>query len=352
MGSPGQSPVLMVTNALSGGGAERAAVLLANMLAAAGQRVLLVPVRAGPADLVAAQVEVEPLAKEPGSEVRGLGGAIAKFERLSLRMPSSVVHAHCELPELLAAASLSLGRTVVTEHARSPWLKWPRVGIAVRRALVIRRTRWIVPQAGMLPWRVTTQPAVIPNPVLAPASQWSAHTKSRRALQIAVVSRLVELKRCDWVLRAAAALPRGSVEVRLVGDGSARAELERLAADLGVAAEFLGQQVDPWVCALDADVLVTASSTEADPLAVAEAMAAGMPILASAIPAHIGLGLRRSQTFSTVEELAAEMSQILADRDGLGSLRPSGANWDLASDRDASSIVRQHLRIYGLTTSS
>jgi glycosyltransferase involved in cell wall biosynthesis len=78
------------------------------------------------------------------------------------------------------------------------------------------------------------------------------------------------------------------LRLSLVGDGAYRAELERLAARLGVAdrVDFLGQlAAGPQVrAALDAaDLYVLPSRTEGLPRALVEAMARGLPCLASRV---------------------------------------------------------------------
>ncbi len=73
--------------------------------------------------------------------------------------------------------------------------------------------------------------------------------------------------------------------VLLIGDGPLRAELERLAAELGIAERvvFAGMRSDvPELLGL-VDVLVLSSVTECLPMALLEGMAAGRPVVATAV---------------------------------------------------------------------
>jgi len=101
---------------------------------------------------------------------------------------------------------------------------------------------------------------------------------------IVAVGRLVHLKGYDLLLRALAKL-RSTWDARLVlvGDGEDRASLEHLAVQLNVrdAVLFAGQQLDPWRWMARADVLALTSRTEAFPSVLVEAMAVGVPILAT-----------------------------------------------------------------------
>lgn len=101
---------------------------------------------------------------------------------------------------------------------------------------------------------------------------------------IVAVGRLVPLKGYDLLLRAVRQLrERRDVRVILVGDGDARASLERLARELGLSnvVTFAGWQKNPWALVARADVLALTSRTEAFPCVLTEAMALGVPVLAT-----------------------------------------------------------------------
>lgn len=92
------------------------------------------------------------------------------------------------------------------------------------------------------------------------------------------VGRLDEVKSFDTLIRAAAAVRAGGrdVAVVLAGTGPERPGLERLAADLGVPAHFLGFRADVQPALDAADVFVLPSRAETLGYALLEAMAAGM----------------------------------------------------------------------------
>jgi glycosyltransferase involved in cell wall biosynthesis len=115
----------------------------------------------------------------------------------------------------------------------------------------------------------------------------------RTPLRLVCVARLVDKKGLDHQLRIYAALKAAGVpfSARILGDGPLRAELERLAGQLGVAAEvtFTGHlpQHEVWNQLAWADVLlhtgVIAASGDRDglPNVIPEAMAAGVVVLTS-----------------------------------------------------------------------
>ena len=102
--------------------------------------------------------------------------------------------------------------------------------------------------------------------------------------RIVAVGRLVHLKGYDLLLQSIERLrATHDVHLTLVGDGSERGRLEALAArlDLLDAVTFAGHQDNPWRFMAQADVLALTSRTEAFPCVLAEAMAIGVPVLAT-----------------------------------------------------------------------
>jgi glycosyltransferase involved in cell wall biosynthesis len=102
-----------------------------------------------------------------------------------------------------------------------------------------------------------------------------------------VVARLQPEKGVATFLKAAARVSKASPEARflVVGDGPLREELLGLAGRLGMEdrVRFLGYRTDARALIGLLDVLVVPSLTEGSPLIVLEAMAAGVPVVASAV---------------------------------------------------------------------
>lgn len=111
------------------------------------------------------------------------------------------------------------------------------------------------------------------------------------------VGRLSEEKGVAHLIQAIARMSGSPRRVRaiVVGDGPQRAALEQRARERRVAADvtFAGFQADtaPWYSAMDAFVLP--SLTEGTPMALLEAMASGVPVIASevgGVPAVVAHG--------------------------------------------------------------
>jgi len=119
--------------------------------------------------------------------------------------------------------------------------------------------------------------AVLPRP------RWGLPTRtlSPNRLHVIYVGRLQVRKRLDSLLRACAALPESlRPEVWIVGDGPARASLERLAAEVYPRTKFFGavygESLRPiW---MHADIFVLPGTGG---LALQEAMSYGLPVIAA-----------------------------------------------------------------------
>lgn len=98
------------------------------------------------------------------------------------------------------------------------------------------------------------------------------------------VSNFRPLKRVEDVVRVFAAVrARRAARLRLVGDGPARPGARALAASLGLAGEidFLGERDDLPALLAGADVFLLPSASESFGLAALEALASGVPVVAS-----------------------------------------------------------------------
>src|SRR6185369_2061277 len=110
-----------------------------------------------------------------------------------------------------------------------------------------------------------------------------------------------------------------AVRILVVGDGSQRSELQQRAAECGLADRimFAGFQSDtaPWYAAMDAFVLP--SLTEGTPLALLEAMAARVPVIATAVggvPTVINSGEHGILVQAAdAEALAGAMREVMLD---------------------------------------
>jgi len=102
-------------------------------------------------------------------------------------------------------------------------------------------------------------------------------------LKIIVLGRIDPLKDIPTVLRAVALINDLNPKVLVVGEGPSRAALEDLSFELGVdsSVKFIGFIPNPSLLLSHANILVSASLSEALPLNLAEALTVGVQVVAA-----------------------------------------------------------------------
>jgi glycosyltransferase involved in cell wall biosynthesis len=136
---------------------------------------------------------------------------------------------------------------------------------------------------GLLPNTIAVQP----NPI--DMEQWrpSINPKNRIAKSVIMVGTLYPLKKVKTGILALKEL-RHSLDLKLIiaGDGPERGELENLTKSLGLEdrVEFLGVRKDIPALLNVSGAMWLLSEREGMPMAVLEAMASGLPVIATNVP--------------------------------------------------------------------
>jgi glycosyltransferase involved in cell wall biosynthesis len=130
--------------------------------------------------------------------------------------------------------------------------------------------------------------AVISDPALTTAQLtrlqlWRRRQDDAPGRRFVAMGRLVAQKNYPLMLDAFALGAEPEDRLTIFGDGPGRAELEALATDLGLAGRvhFAGHVPQSAEALLDHDILLLSSRYEGIPAALIEAMACGMPIVAT-----------------------------------------------------------------------
>lgn len=177
----------------------------------------------------------------------------------------------------------------------------------------------------------------------------------------AIVGRLTEVKGHDFFLRAFAAWSDPAGRALVIGDGHLRPSLERTAAALGIAdrVTFTGMREDPESFYRDADLLVLTSRNEGTPLSILEAMADGVPVLATAVggvPDLLGEPKETADGFTIAERgvmiaygdvdgFVAAMRRLSSDRELRERLASAARAWVFAH-HDKQRMVRDVTELY------
>ena len=293
-------------------------------------------------------VEVLVLGRRPGLDLT----IIPRMARAIRSRQLQVLHAHQYTPFFYGALAARLSgvgpRVVFTEHGRH----YPDVVSAKRRLanrLVFDRladrvnavcafsARSLVECDGFRSKRIE----VIENGVDLTKYGRPADARALRVRlgldperrYIANVARFHPVKDHPTLLRAflEVSRARADVDLLLVGDGSLRGELEALANDLGVAARvrFLGVRNDVADVLRAVDLFALTSVSEAASITLLEAMAAGLPVVVTAVGGNPELvrdgidGLLAPR--GDHHAIAAAMLRLLGDADLARAMGRAGA---------------------------
>jgi glycosyltransferase involved in cell wall biosynthesis len=309
---------------------------------------------------------------------RSLTGLVRAQVSVAPTLPGAMVHAIREArPDVVWAHSLQFQTThvacwaarragvplVVTVHIGDLGAVPGALGLAAR---VHEATlgRWIL--------RAATRAIAVSDPVADHLRRLDSHlavdvvpngldlerfravSTEHGRFQVGFLGRLVVNKGPETAVRALGELTRRGVDATLafVGDGPDRARLARLADHEGVGERVLfeGYRPDPerWFATID--VLVRPSLTEGMPLGLLEAMAAGVPVVASDIPGNRSL-VRDGETGLLVPprdpvRLAKALERLAASPTLRRQLRAAGIaataemTWERAASLTAASLAK------------
>lgn len=212
--------------------------------------------------------------------------------RLIRAAPADLVHVHAGIGweglDLAHAAADARRHVVRTEHL--PWLLTDPAQIAAHGAALARTDALIaVSDSARAGW----QAALDGHPVQTVANGVAVTGPDHAGgdeLTILSVGRLTAQKRHADLLVALARVRATGIMARLqlVGTGPLEGRLRSLASRLGIGAAvaFLGQRDDVPALMAAADLLVLPSAFEGLPLVLLEAMARGLPAVATDIGAN------------------------------------------------------------------
>ena len=218
--------------------------------------------------------------------------------------------------------------------------------VAVSRPLVERLVQAGVPRSRI---RLIPNGYAAAAPPLARAAARDALGVPRDGARVGWVGRLGLEKGCDVMLEALARLDDLDVRLSVLGDGAERTRLVQQAQRLGIAGRVTWHGAVPGAAPLYPafDLFVLSSRTEGTPIALLEAMSAGVPVVATrvgGVPDALG-DCGRLVAPEDPAALAAAIRQALTDRKASASLAEC-ARSRVAREHGLAPWVARHAELY------
>ena len=287
--------VMIVVHGLETGGAEMMVLHLARELDRAGHPVRVVSLHGDETDVAGlmrrAGVDVVALNKAGGPDPRTVLRLRAQMRDFS----PTVVHTHLPVLEYVLPAARLYGRRVGIIHTVH------NLARAETRHRVLRAVNRRAFSHGVVPVALNEEvrssicreyalpPSAVPvvgNGIDLDAFRGPQRRGLRGAgARLLCVARLAPAKNHALLLQTVALLRESGrdVSLTLVGDGPLRGRLEELARELGISehVRFAGRRTDTPAFYRDCDLFVLLSDYEGMPMSIIEAMASGLPVVAT-----------------------------------------------------------------------
>jgi len=222
---------------------------------------------------------------------RHLLDATWNFFRIFKGLRPDVVHLHNPTPTIYAAIAARMAGVSSIISTRHSLVAPPRKLVeGCKYAIAARSCDWIV---GICEATVNNLKSTHSAPIRKIVRVYNGATPLKRAAKedwpqksgftLVYVGRLEPVKNHALLLHAfrGALCPMPDLRLWMVGDGSERGTLERLAMDLGIAGHvtFWGQQLDVAPFFSAADAFIMSSRSEGLPVSLLQAFSLGLPAI-------------------------------------------------------------------------
>ena len=279
--------ISIVTNSVSGGGAEKAMNILANELHKREFDVSIIAINKSLFNLSEIGCNLLEIKRTWDGSIFDTLRSWFKFKNIIKNLKPDILILNCDLPEFFGSLLVHKTKIICVEHSQYPWRTRPLFGKIIRVILRFKKVTWVAVSNHLSIWPNGLKPdKVISNPISESSSVLSVSGD--------LIKRLVFIGRLTWqknpqeIIHIAKLV---DLPVLFIGDGVDKEELSKIASTNKVETKMVGFKEKPWELIEKGDLLLVPSRFEGDGLVVIEALQRNIPLLISNIPEFLRFDL-------------------------------------------------------------
>jgi glycosyltransferase involved in cell wall biosynthesis len=291
-------PIVIVSNSLSGGGAEKSMLALHQEFLKKGIRSYLVALNSSKS--VSKVQNAIVLKRTWKAGIRDTFRNFQEFKSKIERINPKTIIVNCELPELyISLLKLKNTRIISVEHTSVPWHKRRAIGVWVRNILKLKKIEWVTVVKGEKKvWMIGNNAKYIANPYIS-SSNLRKFFEVKPSLVF--IGGIKPNKRPEWVIEAGI---KNNLKVDLYGEGQYSEILKAKYSKFHKNINFHGYKSNVWKLVHGNSLVVVPSEFEGDGMVIIEAIICRFPLVLAWNKDLIKFGLAEKHYFKDLNELA------------------------------------------------
>ena len=279
--------ISIVTNSVTGGGAEKAMNILANELCRRNFDVSIIAINKSLFDLSDIKCDLIEIKRTWDGGIFDTISSWFKFKNVIKNLKPDVLILNCDLPEFFGSILFNKTKIICVEHSQYPWRTRPLFGKLIRAILRVKNVTWVSVSNHVMIWPNSSKPDKF-------ISNLISESTPNLSVSGDLIKRLVFIGRLSWeknpheVIHIAKLV---NLPVLFIGDGVDKEEVSKIAITNKVENKMVGFKQKPWELIESGDLLLVPSRFEGDGLVVVEALQRNIPLLISSIPEFLRFNL-------------------------------------------------------------
>jgi glycosyltransferase involved in cell wall biosynthesis len=279
--------ISVVTNSVTGGGAEKAMNILANELHKRDFDVSIIAINKSLFNLSEIGCNLFEIKRTWNGGIFDTVCSWFKFKNIIKNLKPDILILNCDLPEFFGSLLVHKTKIICVEHSQYPWRTRPLFGKIIRVILRFKKVTWVA---------VSNHLSIWPNGLKSDKVISNLISESTSILPISgdLIKRLVFIGRLSWeknpqeIIHIAKLV---NLPVLFIGEGVDKEEVSKIASANKVETKMVGFKEKPWELIESGDLLLVPSRFEGDGLVVIEALQRNIPLIISNIPEFLRFAL-------------------------------------------------------------